>query len=176
MLDLTARRWRAAVRAGTIASIIVAGCAATHVTAAQPSAPLPQTSAQWYANYLEHSRLVRLPNGRSLNLHCIGIGSPTVVLEAGIGGFAFDWRTVQGLMAGTTRVCAYDRAGLGASPAGPHPRDTQAEVADLEALLPAAGEHGPYVLVRARGPFDGRLQCSSIRESAHERRCWYRLG
>jgi pimeloyl-ACP methyl ester carboxylesterase len=123
--------------------------------------PLPRTSAEWYADYLAHARLVPLPDERSLNLFCLGSGAPTVILEAGIGGFAFDWRTVQAQIAAHTRVCAYDRAGLGASPAGPHPRDTRSEVADLEALLPAAGLRGPYVLVgHSMGGYNVRLFAS----------------
>lgn len=57
------------------------------------NAPSPQ--ATWYAAYLKGSRLVALPNGRRLNLYCIGAGSPTVLLESGIGGDAYDWRAVQ---------------------------------------------------------------------------------
>ena len=40
----------------------------------------------------------------------------------------------------------YDRAGYGYSDAGPLPRTTNVIVDDLERLLAAAGEHGPYVL------------------------------
>jgi pimeloyl-ACP methyl ester carboxylesterase len=41
---------------------------------------------------------------------------------------------------------AYDRAGLGFSEPGPAPRDSAAIVGDLERLLAAAGEAGPFVL------------------------------
>jgi pimeloyl-ACP methyl ester carboxylesterase len=146
---------------------VFAGVAATSCVApraserAAPVASLPQTSAEWYADYLAHSRLVQLPNGRQLNIYCEGVGAPTVVLEAGLGGFAFDWRAIQGKVAAHTQVCAYDRAGMGRSPAGPHPRDTRAQVADLEALLPAAGLHGPFVLVgHSMGGYNVRLFAS----------------
>ena len=110
---------------------------------AEPLSP----QAAWYAAYRQGSRLVPLADGRKLNLYCIGTGSPTVLLESGIGGDAYDWRSVQDDIARQTRVCAYDRAGLGRSDPGPMPRDTRAEAADLEALLVAADLRGPYVLV-----------------------------
>jgi pimeloyl-ACP methyl ester carboxylesterase len=51
------------------------------------------------------------------------------------------------VVAGTTRVCAYDRAGQGWSEEAPSPQDGLAAAADLHTLLDRAGEHGPYVLV-----------------------------
>jgi pimeloyl-ACP methyl ester carboxylesterase len=104
---------------------------------------------------------VTLPAGRALNLYCVGSGTPTVLLESGIGGFAYDWRSIQAPVAGVTRVCSYDRAGLGMSPPGPFPRDTRAEVSDLEALLDAASIRPPYVLVgHSMGGYNVRLFAS----------------
>jgi pimeloyl-ACP methyl ester carboxylesterase len=88
--------------------------------------------------------------GRSLRLVCEGpaAGSPTVLLEAGAFGFAADWSVVQRRLAGQgVRSCAYDRAGMGFSDPGPRPRDGLAVSADLEHLLAAAGESGPFVYV-----------------------------
>lgn len=119
------------------------------------------SSVAWYRGYLQGSRLVRLANGRSLNLYCMGSGSPTVILEAGLGGWAYDWWAVQGSVAKRTRVCAYDRAGMGMSPIGPFPRDTKAQVADLEALLAAAKVRPPYVLVgHSMGAYNVRVFAS----------------
>jgi pimeloyl-ACP methyl ester carboxylesterase len=74
-------------------------------------------------------------------------GRPLVVLEAGSFGFSADWAAVQaGLAAEGLRSLAYDRAGLGWSQPGPEPRDSQAIVGDLEALLGALGEAGPLIL------------------------------
>jgi pimeloyl-ACP methyl ester carboxylesterase len=88
----------------------------------------------------------------------MGRGAPTVLLESGIGGSAYDWWAVQPAVARTTRVCAYDRAGLGRSPAGPMPRDVQTEVADLDALRRAAHIAPPYILVgHSMGGFIARL-------------------
>jgi pimeloyl-ACP methyl ester carboxylesterase len=83
----------------------------------------------------------------SLHLHCVGQGSPTVVLDAGLGAFSLDWGAVQPQTATSTRVCAYDRAGLGWSDPGPTPRSPQQFAAELHALLTNAGVEGPYVFV-----------------------------
>jgi pimeloyl-ACP methyl ester carboxylesterase len=71
---------------------------------------------------------------------------PAVVLEAGSFGTSADWAVVQGLLAERHRVIAYDRAGLGFSEPGPKPRDSRAISGDLQKLLAAAGETGPFVL------------------------------
>lgn len=84
--------------------------------------------------------------GRSLYLDCRGAGSPTVVLEAGSGADSATWSSVHGALASTTRTCAYDRAGHGRS--DPGPRGTLLDSAtDLRALLRAAGERPPFVIV-----------------------------
>jgi pimeloyl-ACP methyl ester carboxylesterase len=74
-------------------------------------------------------------------------GGPTVILEAGGGGFSSDWSRVQNILSPDVPVCAYDRAGLGWSEPGPAPRTMKQEVFELHLLLDAAGVHGPYVLV-----------------------------
>src|SRR4029453_11162956 len=86
-------------------------------------------------------------DGHRLHLHCVGQGSPTVVLDAGLGAFSLDWGAVQPEIAMTTRVCAYDRAGLGWSEPGPRPRSPQQFADELYTLLTNAGVEGPYLLV-----------------------------
>jgi pimeloyl-ACP methyl ester carboxylesterase len=84
--------------------------------------------------------------GRALYLDCRGSGAPTIVLEAGMGDGVAGWLPVMDGMAATTRTCAYDRAGRGGSDA--RDRHTVGDAADdLRALLAAAGEPPPYVLV-----------------------------
>ena len=84
--------------------------------------------------------------GRSIYLDCRGEGSPTVVLDAGMGGGADSWGSVLDGLAQTTRTCAYDRPGRGTSP--PRGRHTLADTAaDLRAALGAAGETAPFILV-----------------------------
>lgn len=90
-------------------------------------------------------RLIAI-DGAAMHLHCLGEGAPTVILEAGATGFAQIWARVHPGLARRTRVCAYDRAGLGWSDeADAH--DGPAIAGRLRALLQAAGERGPYVLV-----------------------------
>jgi pimeloyl-ACP methyl ester carboxylesterase len=83
--------------------------------------------------------------GRALYLDCQGSGGPTVVLE---GGIASDWMAVQPAVAKVTRVCSYDRPDSPGSRSDPAAQRTAQDVVDdLRALLTAAGEPGPYVLV-----------------------------
>src|SRR5215210_7942629 len=83
----------------------------------------------------------------SLHINCLGEGSPTVILEAANLGMSAHWTRVQQQVAQTTRVCAYDRAGLGWSEPGPEPRDARRVSSELHTLLSDAGTEGPYVLV-----------------------------
>jgi pimeloyl-ACP methyl ester carboxylesterase len=99
------------------------------------------------STYAKPAKLVALPDGRKINLFCQGSGAPTVVLDAGWGSGMNAWAKVQPAVAETTRVCAFDRPGMGFSDAGPLPRDARAVVADERAVLKAAGIKGPYVLV-----------------------------
>ena len=87
--------------------------------------------------------------GRKLHLYCTGEGSPTVVLVAGGGAFSIDWALVQPKVAEHSRVCSYDRAGLGWSDPGPAEETVEETINDLHALLHASGEKSPLVLVGA---------------------------
>jgi pimeloyl-ACP methyl ester carboxylesterase len=90
-------------------------------------------------------RLVQVGD-RRLYLDCRGDGSPTVVLENGLGSGADGWGFVLPRVAERTRVCAYDRAGIGRSQSAPR-RTVTDVVEELRGLLAAAGERPPYVLV-----------------------------
>jgi pimeloyl-ACP methyl ester carboxylesterase len=84
-----------------------------------------------------------------LNINCSGTsgsGKPTVILEAGAGSPACVWAKVQPEIAKFTRVCSYDRAGLGWSDPASTPRTREQEAEELKLLLTAAGEKGPYVM------------------------------
>jgi pimeloyl-ACP methyl ester carboxylesterase len=112
--------------------------------------------------------------GYGLYLECAGSGSPTVILEAGLGapsatldragipipGLAEGWRAVRAALASETRVCAYDRAGLGASDRRPSRLAPSATTyaSELRTLLTNANVPGPYVLYGAR--FGGLLVLS----------------
>jgi pimeloyl-ACP methyl ester carboxylesterase len=85
-------------------------------------------------------------NGHSLYLSCSGRGTPTVVLFNGYGERASSWARVRPSIAGTTRVCTFDRAGEGLSGPAPGRQDGRELAADLHALLATARVPGPYVL------------------------------
>jgi pimeloyl-ACP methyl ester carboxylesterase len=88
--------------------------------------------------------------GWHLHINCTGpaqASQPTIILEAGAGGFSVEWSLVQPRVASFARVCSYDRAGDGWSDLGPHPRTMQQTVFELHTLLETAGVRPPYVLV-----------------------------
>lgn len=82
-----------------------------------------------------------------LHLYCTGSGTPTVVLEAGLGESSASWEGIQRGLSGGSRVCSYDRAGYAWSQDGPSPRTAERAAGELHTLLAKAGEGGPYVLV-----------------------------
>lgn len=110
---------------------------------------------------------VSLGNGRTIYMECRGSGKPTVVLVSGLGERADNWmylpdpgpadQAVYPAVAGFSRVCAYDRPGTSTATATGFElsRSTQVQrlatvkdsAADLNLLLSASGETGPYVLV-----------------------------
>jgi pimeloyl-ACP methyl ester carboxylesterase len=85
--------------------------------------------------------------GYRLHIYCTGAGSPTVVIEAGLGDWSTAWGFVQTEVAKTTRVCTYDRAGSGWSESGSLPRDASQFVIELHTLLQNANLPGPFLLV-----------------------------
>jgi pimeloyl-ACP methyl ester carboxylesterase len=85
--------------------------------------------------------------GYMLHISCTGSGTPTVILEAGLGqpaAMMSGW--IQPGVATVTRVCVYDRAGMGWSEPAETPRDGVAIATDLHTLLRRAEIDGPYVL------------------------------
>ena len=83
-----------------------------------------------------------------VHLYCVGEGRPAVVFESDIDQYGvLSWDFVQGEIGQFTRACSYDRAGILWSDAGPRPRDGERIADELKAVLEAAGEQGPYVLV-----------------------------
>jgi len=129
------QKWRILAALGRF--VLVLACIGT---AYQEAGTIGDTRA-----YPPPGRLVDV-GGYRLHLYCMGRGSPTVVLDGGIGETSLVWRGVQAAVAIHTRVCSYDRAGLGWSDPGPRPRTSGREIRELHRLLVNAGETGPYVL------------------------------
>jgi pimeloyl-ACP methyl ester carboxylesterase len=86
-------------------------------------------------------------DGHRMRLDCTGSGSPTLVLDAGLGNDGLIFSAVQPTLAATTRVCSYDRAGMGWSDPVATPRDADHITEQLHGLLEAAGISGPIVLM-----------------------------
>jgi pimeloyl-ACP methyl ester carboxylesterase len=86
-------------------------------------------------------------DGHAMHINCTGAGSPTVLMDAGLGGWSTDWSEVQPVVARSTRVCTYDRPGMGWSSPSPEPRDARHAVDELQTLLASANIGGPLVLV-----------------------------
>jgi pimeloyl-ACP methyl ester carboxylesterase len=99
-----------------------------------------------------------------MHIDCIGQGSPAVILDSGMGDSFLSWYKVQPEIAKFTRVCSYDRAGMGYSDSSPRPRTSRVFVDELHALLQNAAVPAPYILVgHSMGGFDVRLYASLYR-------------
>lgn len=103
-------------------------------------------------------------DGYKMHIDCVGEGTPTVVLESGLGDTFVSWRKVQPQLSKFTRVCSYDRAGIGYSDTSSQPRTSKVMAVELHALLQAAGIVPPYVLVgHSMGGYNVRLYASLYR-------------
>jgi pimeloyl-ACP methyl ester carboxylesterase len=85
--------------------------------------------------------------GHRLHAVCSGSGSPAVLLESGIAASSLSWAVIAPAVATFTRVCAYDRAGLGWSDAPSCPRSFERILEELGALLQQVEFREPSVLV-----------------------------
>jgi pimeloyl-ACP methyl ester carboxylesterase len=102
--------------------------------------------------------------GHTMHIDCTGEGSPTVILDSGLGDSYLSWRKVQPEIAKFTRVCSYDRAGLGYSEPSSQPRTSKVIAEELHALLQAASVSPPYVIVgHSMGGHDVRVYTSRYR-------------
>ena len=133
------RRWMKRIFLGLLALVILL----TAVGAIYEA--LGRKSAR--EKYPPRGKMVDI-GGRQMHIDCRGTGSPTVILEAGLGtGGTLDWTLVHDEIAGFTRTCAYDRAGIMWSDPKGTPQRASAVADDLHALLKSAGITDPLVLV-----------------------------
>lgn len=103
--------------------------------------------SKYRAEYPPPGQMVSLDT-HDIHLHCTGGGKPVVVFESDIDQLgSLSWSFIQSGVEKFTRACSYDRAGIMWSKPGPRPRDGETIASELGAVLDAAGEDGPYVLV-----------------------------
>jgi pimeloyl-ACP methyl ester carboxylesterase len=142
-----------------LALLVAAALAAAPSAHAQPQPAGPLAIDQSLVRYASTADSVRLPDGRMLHFVCMGKGSPTVILTAGLGNAAFEaWSKVQPAMARITRVCSWDRPGWGLSDGSAAPVTVETTTADLEAALATGSIPGPYVMVgHSAGSYESLL-------------------
>src|SRR6185295_14570662 len=152
------RRWTIRILVGLCGLIVVAALAGA--------------AYQWLATRKDLAatpppgRLVDI-GGFRLHLWCAGDGAPAVILDNGLGGSSPGWGFVQPDVARFTRVCSYDRAGMGYSDSGPSPRTARRIANELAELLERSGIAGPVVLVgESIAGFDVRIFASDHSEHA----------
>jgi pimeloyl-ACP methyl ester carboxylesterase len=105
------------------------------------------TRSKIRADYPPPGKMVSLDT-HDIHVSCVGTGSPTVVFEADLDQYgSLGWVPVQERIGELTRACSYDRAGILWSEPGPRPRDGETIASELAAVLAAASEEGPYILV-----------------------------
>jgi len=96
-----------------------------------------------------------------MHIYCTGEnknGAPTVILEAGGGDNYTGWHRVQPEISKNTKVCSYDRSGIGFSEGTKDQRTNSDVVMELETLLKNANIQGPYIMVgHSMGGFYTRL-------------------
>lgn len=127
-------------------------------SAAQENATYAKQSRNESGGRPDLDKLVDV-GGHRLYIKCMGSGSPTIILEAGLGSSSKTWDKVMPEVSKYTRVCSYDRPNEGKSDPAPRPirrigshkyielRTGRQVVQDLHAILASAGVAGPYILV-----------------------------
>ncbi|WP_169736045.1 alpha/beta fold hydrolase [Crocinitomix catalasitica] len=76
-----------------------------------------------------------------------GTGSPTIIFESGLGTPLNNWESIQTSISKNYKTIAYDRRGIGQSPATDNPRTIENLVKDLDILISQNNIDGPIILV-----------------------------
>lgn len=115
------------------------------------------------------AHLIDIGLGEKIHLHCKGHGQPVVILDAPAGMSSDIWFHVQESLSFSTKVCTYDRAGLGFSRRALQNETTGTEkvwrlsttgrmVDDLHRLVKAADLATPFILIGSElGSLNGRF-------------------
>lgn len=149
-------------------TLLMAGCApATVPPTPRLPPPMPSETPIPEASPTDEAAIEYQPSGsveidgRGMTYRCEGEGTPTVIIETayGVAGASdSQWDAILAEIAETTRICVYDRAGLGQSDPVDMPRTSEAIATDLHNMLIQAGIELPYVLVaHSLGGFHARV-------------------
>lgn len=154
--------------AAVVAVVLAAAAPALAGSGSATNSAKGNTGNGTFSKNKDFAGLVDIGGGRKMYMECQGKGSPTVVFVSGGGDRTETWsktldpskQAVLPAIAKTNRVCAYDRPGtflvtnrdkkpIKKSRSTPvhQPTTLQDGVRDLNALLKASGERGPYVVV-----------------------------
>ena len=130
-------RWMRRVVAVVVLCVVVAALGASYEYVAD---------RRDLANAPPPGRLIDI-GGHRLHLWCEGQGTPVVIFDSSAGGTALDWYGVLHDVGTFTTACAYDRAGMGYSDAGPLPRTSERIADELAALVHRSDLRLPVLLV-----------------------------
>lgn len=153
------RKLRDAARALCIVALV--WCGSSVPALAETPDVVSQTA------YAHAAMRIEVSAGRRMNLVCSGSRDPalpTVVFDSGLSDWSFSWALVQPAIAKITRVCSFDRAGLGFSDPARRSGTSAHAVEDLHRLLQRAGIAPPYLLVgHSLGGLHMQLYAASYR-------------
>ena len=134
-------------RLGHRLHLVLIGLAlSTTLMAAAGAVYQSSSSARDRHAYVMPGQLVDVGNYKR-HIYCAGQGTPAVILDSGLGDIFASWREVQPKIAKFTRVCSYDRAGLGYSDPSGRSRTSKDIAEELHMLLHKASIPTPIVLV-----------------------------
>lgn len=105
-----------------------------------------QATARDLEAYPPPGKLVKVDN-IDMHIYCEGEGTPTVILESGLGAYSLAWWTIRETVTQETRTCVYDRASMGWSSFTDTVSTHDIIIDNLHTLLDNAGETPPYILV-----------------------------
>jgi pimeloyl-ACP methyl ester carboxylesterase len=130
--------------------LVLAGCGATEQVA-------PATGGPDVHEYIERALSlepvaasvegpVRV-RGRVFQSVCVGQGEPAVILVSGHAVDQTTWDGVRGRLGSATKVCSYDRLGIGSSDPLPERQTFATFASDLDGVLHVLEPHRPVVVV-----------------------------
>ncbi len=101
---------------------------------------------RWYAKPKSPGEVIFL-NDKRMYYTVKGNGTPTIVMEAGLGASSAEWWALQDQLSSSVRVLTYDRAGCGWSESTQGPRTSRQVAVELKTLLEALKIDPPYIFV-----------------------------